>query len=126
VIPSGVEVFVATAPVDLRAGFDRLAGLVLETLKGDPRSGSLYIFTNRRRTHLKALFFDRTGYCVLYKRLDRGTYVLPTVTAPGSPHVEVSEAQLAALLAGVVPLRRASKQGEARGRTSRRSSRGLH
>jgi transposase len=68
VIPAGVTIYLALSAVDLRAGFDRLAGLVLEELRGDPRSGSLFLFTNRRRTHLKALFFDRTGYCILYNQ----------------------------------------------------------
>jgi transposase len=103
-IPAGLTIYVATTAVDLRAGFDRLAGLVLEKLGGDPRSGSLFLFTNRRRTHLKALFFDRTGYCILYKRLDRGTFPMPTVTAFGSSQTEISSGELALILEGLAPL----------------------
>src|SRR5262249_1029327 len=88
-------------PVDLRAGFDRLSGLVRERFRSDPRAGSLYVFTNRRRTHLKALFYDRTGYCILYKRLDRGTFPLPTVIAPGEAPVAISSSELDLLLRGI-------------------------
>jgi transposase len=111
-IPSDVAIFLATSPVDLRAGFDRLAGLVLESLKADPRSGSLFLFANKRRTHVKALFFDRTGYCILYKRLDRGTFPMPTVIAPGSSHTEISGGELALLLEGLLPLPRKQRGHE--------------
>jgi transposase len=120
VIPAGVAIFVATTPVDLRAGFDRLAGIVFDGLKVDPRCGSLFLFTNKKRTHVKALFFDRTGYCILFKRLDRGTFPLPTVVAPGSSHTEISSAELALLLEGLVPLPRGSRdQGTVVPRRSR-------
>jgi hypothetical protein len=72
-VPTGVSIFVATMPVDLRGGFDRLSGIVTEALRGDPRGTSLYVFVNKRRTRVKVLFYDRTGHCLLYKRLDRGT-----------------------------------------------------
>ena len=113
-IPAGVAIYLAVSAVDLRAGFDRLAGVVLEELRGDPRSGSLFLFTNRRRTHLKALFFDRTGYCILYKRLDRGTFPTPTVIAPGSSQTEISSAELTLILEGLAPLsgRRRRTPGE--------------
>jgi len=108
-VPTHVAIFVATDAVDLRAGFERLAGMVLETLREDPRSGSVYLFTNRRRTHLKALFFDRSGYCVLYKRLDRGTFPMPTVIAPGSSRTQISSTELTLILEGLLPLRGARK-----------------
>jgi transposase len=100
-LPSDVAIFLAAEPVDLRGGFDRLSGIVTEKLGGDPRAGSLFVFTNRRRTHAKVLFFDRTGYCILYKRLDRGTFRLPTVIGPGAQSVAVSFEELALLLQGI-------------------------
>ena len=78
-LPTSVSIYLALSPVDLRKGFDLLSGLVSEQLGGDARAGDLYIFMNKPRTRLKALFYDRTGYCVLYKRLDRGTFPLPVV-----------------------------------------------
>jgi transposase len=100
-VPTGVSIFVATMPVDLRGGFDRLSGIVTEALRGDPRGTSLYVFVNKRRTRVKVLFYDRTGHCLLYKRLDRGTFRLPTVIAPGSASVDISAEELALLLQGI-------------------------
>ena len=65
-LPSAI--FVATAAVDLHWSFDRLAGLVREQLGGDPRSETLFVFHNRRCTHVKLLWHDGTGYCVLYNQ----------------------------------------------------------
>jgi len=100
-VPNGVSIYVATAPVDLRGGFDRLSGIVAEGLRGDPRGTSLYVFVNKRRTRVKVLFYDRTGHCILYKRLDRGTFRLPTVIEPGSSSVAISSEELALLLQGI-------------------------
>jgi len=101
-LPTHVSIFVATVPVDLRWSFDILAGLVKDQLRGDPRAGDLYVFHNRTRTRLKVLFYDRTGYCLLYKRLDRGTFPLPVVIEPGASQVEVTSEQLELLLQGLV------------------------
>lgn len=100
-LPTSVSIFVATVAVDLRWSFDILAGIVKDQLRGDPRAGDLYVFHNRTRTRLKILFYDRTGYCLLYKRLDRGTFPLPTVIAPGASRVEVSAAELDLLMKGL-------------------------
>ena len=100
-VPAGVEIYVATTAVDLRGGFDRLSGYVAERLRQDPRGTSLYVFVNKRRTRVKVLFFDRTGHCILYKRLDRGTFRLPTVIEPGSTSVAISSEELALLLQGI-------------------------
>lgn len=100
-IPSGVSVYMATVPVDLRGGFDRLSGVVSQQLRNDPRAGDLYVFMNKRRTHLKALFYDSTGYCILYKRLDRGAFPMPVVVEPGASSVAVSAEELALILRGL-------------------------
>lgn len=100
-LPTTVSIYLALSPVDLRKGFDLLSGLVKEQLGGDARTGDLFLFLNKARTRLKALFYDRTGYCILYKRLDRGTFPLPVVITPGSTRVEVSPEQLEILLQGI-------------------------
>lgn len=100
-LPTLVSIYVATVPVDLRWSFDILAGLVTEQLRGDPRGGDLFVFHNRTRTRLKVLFYDRTGYALLYKRLDRGTFPLPVVIEPGASRVEVTSEQLEILLHGL-------------------------
>lgn len=100
-IPSGVQVFVALEPIDMRWSFDRLAGAALERVGYDSRSGALFIFFGRRKDAVKVLFFDGSGMCQFYKRLDRGVFRLPEPTAPDARHVELDESLLDALLDGV-------------------------
>ena len=80
-IPHGVEVFVGLDPIDLRWSFDRLAGVVSERIGHESRSGALFVFFGSRRDAIKVVFFDGTGMCIFYKRLDRGTFRLPEVAA---------------------------------------------
>ena len=79
-LPSSVRVFLAVEPVDMRGSFDALGGRV-RGLGLDPQDGHLYVFVNRRRQLMKVLFFDRSGWCILAKRLEVGTFALPAVTA---------------------------------------------
>lgn len=101
-IPQDVEVFVALEPVNMHLSFDRLAALVTERMGRSARDPALYVFLNRRRTLVKALFFDGTGYCIFYKRLDRGRFRLPEPVDDGRV-VEMSEAELEQLLDGLEP-----------------------
>jgi transposase len=71
------RVLVATTPVDLRGSFNRLYGLVIDHLKGDPLSGNLFLFTNRRRNRVKILWRDGSGLLVCAKRLERGKFTIP-------------------------------------------------
>ncbi len=102
-IPRGVEVYVSLEPVNLRLSFDRLAGLALERMGRGARSGALFVFFNRRRTMVKALFFDGTGMCIFYKRLDKGRFRLPEPREDehGESVVELSEHELDELLDGL-------------------------
>lgn len=99
-MPPNVRIFLALQPVDMRRSFDGLAGQVKHTLRLDPLSGHLYVFLNRRRTLMKILFFDRTGYCILYKRLEQGTFQLPEAD-PETGRVELAPADLALILEGI-------------------------
>jgi transposase len=101
VIPSGVEIYVALEPVDMRLSFDRLAGLAQEQVGYDARSGALFIFFGRRRDALKVLFFDGTGMVIFYKRLDRRTFKIPEAPRATAQHVEIDDAELEALLDGI-------------------------
>lgn len=100
-IPSGVEIFVGVAPIDLRWGFDRLSGVVEEQIGRPSRSGALFVFFGKRRTALKILFFDGSGLCLFYKRLDRSTFRLPEKLAPDATSIELSERELDDLLDGI-------------------------
>ncbi len=82
----------------MRQGFDRLAQLVKSKLGEDPQTGSLFVFANRNATRLKALWFDSNGYCLLYKRLHRALFDLPS--SGGAVSVQLNAAQLATLLRG--------------------------
>jgi transposase len=61
----------------MRKSFDGLIGLVQGTLREDPLSGSLFVFFNRRRNYLKLVYWDRTGFSLFAKRLERGRFALP-------------------------------------------------
>lgn len=96
-----VRIYVATQPVDMRLSFDRLAGIIREQLGGEPRDGTVVVFHNRRRTHVKLMWHERGGYCLLYKRLDRGTYRIPLAIPQGATKVEVSRREVMLLLEGI-------------------------
>lgn len=94
-----LRVFVAVMPIDMRGSFDSLAGAV-RRLGLDPTSGHLYLFLNKRRCIAKVLFFDGTGWCVLAKRLERGSFQVPAFNATDSK-VQIDGAMFASLLAGI-------------------------
>lgn len=100
-IPAGVQVFVALEPINLRFSFDRLAGLALEEVGVDARSGALFVFFGKRRDALKILFCDGSGMCVFYKRLDKGKFRLPEPVDSTARHVGMDDAALDALLDGI-------------------------
>lgn len=98
-LPPTTRIFVALDPVDMRGSFDALAGHV-RRLHRDPLDGHLYFFVNRRRTLMKILWFDRSGWCLWSKRLERGTYELPQPVGD-SRQVHIDPTQLAMMLEGV-------------------------
>jgi transposase len=99
-IPHGVEIFVGLEPIDLRWSFDRLAGIA-ETRIGRPaRSGALFVYFGKRRDAMKVLFFDGSGLCQFYKRLDKGTFRLPQVQGDEAS-IAIDERALDDLLDGI-------------------------
>ena len=77
-LPSSVRIFICTEPTDMRRSFDGLVGMVEELVRENPFSGHLFLFRNRRRDRVKVLCWDRDGLCIWYKRLEEGTYELPS------------------------------------------------
>jgi len=78
-LPSGLKVWVASSPVNMRKSFDGLAGLVQEELKAEVTSGQLFVFHNRSCDKLKILYWDRNGLVQWYKRVERGIFRFPRV-----------------------------------------------
>jgi transposase len=101
VIPARVSIFAAAGPLDLRKSFDGLAGVVKGVLRQDPLSGALFLFFNRAADRVKVLWWDRTGYCILYKRLERGTFRVPRALTPGATSITIEAAELAKILEGI-------------------------
>ncbi len=96
-----VQVWVAVEPVDMRKGFDGLSAVVRQTLRRDPMSGELFVFINRRRDRVKILYWDRSGWVIFYKRIERGSFKLPARPEPGQCSIELDAAELALLLEGI-------------------------
>ena len=95
-----VRVYLCTSLTDMRKGFDTRAVLVRDGLGYDPLSGHLFLFVGRRRDRLKILYWDRDGYALWYKRLEKGTFRIP-VAKDGASHVELKASELAMLLEGI-------------------------
>ena len=89
-------------PVDMRKSFDGLVAVVQNVLHEDPLSGCLYVFFNRRGNYLKLVAWDRTGYSLFAKRLERGRFRLPS----GESKQEISERAFQLILDGIVLGRR--------------------
>jgi transposase len=100
VLPASVRILVCTEPQDMRRSFDRLAEVARTVLHEDPASGTLFVFVAKRPTRVKVLWWDRNGFCILYKRLHRALFVAPPAER-GATAVKIDGAALAQLLAGV-------------------------
>ncbi|TWU07833.1 IS66 family insertion sequence element accessory protein TnpB [Stieleria varia] len=99
-LPQGTKVLFFTAPTDMRKSHCGLSGLIRNELGGDPADGTLFLFLNRRRDRLKALYWDRDGLALWYKRLEQGTYERFRTTED-SKAIEIDATDLAMLLSGV-------------------------
>ncbi len=97
---TSMRIWLCTVPTDMRRGFDRLAEQARSVTHQDPLSGHLFLFRSRRGDRLKALYFDRDGYVLWYKRLEEGTFKLPKLIA-GQTAVELRASELAMMLDGI-------------------------
>ena len=100
-LPPSVRIFVCTEPQDMRRSFDTLALAAKQVVGEDPQSGSLFVFVGRRANRTKVLWWDQNGYCLLYKRLHRALFVMPTQATGPAPVIRIDAAALAQLLKGV-------------------------
>jgi transposase len=99
-LATGMQVYMAVDPVDLRKGFDGLSAAVQAVFDRNVLDGHLFLFLNRRRDRMKLLWWDRDGLAVFYKRLERGTYEIPRHAA-SDKHLQLDATQLALLLNGI-------------------------
>jgi len=84
----------------MRKGFDSLCGLIKSQMSLDALNGSVFIFMNRRRTHIKLLLWEGDGFAIYYKRLEKGTYELPAGRSTSST-ITMDARQLLFILEGV-------------------------
>lgn len=96
-----IKVMVALEACDMRKGFDGLAALVAERLDEDVRGGTIYVFSNRRRTRLKVLYWDGTGLWLMSKRLEKGTFSWPERADGGKVKLRLAPEAFTMLTDGV-------------------------
>lgn len=75
---AGLKIWLYSGPTDMRKSFDGLMSLAKNKMHENPVSGELFVFINRRQTHVKILYFDRSGYCIWMKRLEEGSFRKPS------------------------------------------------
>jgi transposase len=85
---------------DVRKSFDGLSGIVTNELKMPIEPGDVFVFLNKRKTHIKLLQWEGDGYSLYYKRLEKGTFELPLWAAEGS-HSVLTARQLMLILQGI-------------------------
>jgi transposase len=100
-LPPSVRIFAAVEPVDARKSFDGLAAVVRDSLGGDPMTGHMFFFLNRRGDMAQILFWDRTGFVVMRKRLEAGTFRMVRNDEGNKSHVEIDAAELGLILEGI-------------------------
>jgi transposase len=99
-LPASVRVYLCLTACDMRKSFDGLHALVREHLELDAFAGHLFVFASRRRDRLKILYWDRDGFGIWAKRLEEGSYVIPS-GEPGSARLEITVDELGAMLSGI-------------------------
>lgn len=96
-----LKIYVAVEPIDMRKGFEGLHAAVVEKLQLDARSGALFVFTNKSRTRLKILYWDRSGLWLLTKRLEKGTFAWPRSVEAGATRINLKPEAFARLTDGI-------------------------
>jgi transposase len=99
-LPPSVRIYFATELTDMRKGIDGLRAIVEGTLRHDPYDGHLFVFVGKSKDKVKILFWDRSGFVLYMKRLEKGRFQLPVVDARRK-QVDMEPAQLAMLLDGI-------------------------
>lgn len=99
-LDSSKKIFVYSQACDMRKGFDGLSGIVLSKMDMNPLLDYLFVFFNKNRTHVKILTWDADGFCIYYKRLEKGTFKRPTCRT-NAPNFELTKEELFMILRGI-------------------------
>lgn len=99
-LPPSVKIYFSTSLVDMRNGIDGLRAIVAQVLKNDPDEGHLFVFIGKGKEKLKILFWDKNGYVLYFKRLERGRFQLPAAD-DARTKVEMEASELGMLLDGI-------------------------
>src|SRR5262245_13882203 len=108
-LPPSVRIFIAREAADMRKAFDTLASLVVNVIDEDPQSGHLFVFFNKARNRVKVLWWDRSGYWLLAKRLEIGQFRVYDQAKGRKGSFEMTASDLTLLLEGI-DLRRARRR----------------
>lgn len=100
-ISPAVKIFLYADVADLRRGYDGLAAIIENAMEGDPLSGHIYMFLNRRRNRIKLLYWAVDGYAIWMKRLERGSFELVHSESAKTKRVEITASQLSLILEGI-------------------------
>jgi transposase len=98
-LPTSGEILLYREPTDMRKGFDGLSGIVRDQLGREPTDGSLFLFINGRQDRIKALYWDRDGLALWYKRLEAGSF--ERIQRGDQTAVRIDATELSMLLGGV-------------------------
>jgi transposase len=99
-LPPTVRVFLATERIDMRKSFNGLAGVVRDSLGNQPMSGHLFVFIGKRADKMKVLWWDKDGWALFYKRLERGTFRIPHEIGEAR-QLEIAASELGLILEGI-------------------------
>ena len=99
-LSSSLNYYMYSEAADMRKGFDSLCGLIHTGLQGNPLSGDVFIFINKRRDSVKLLRWDDTGFILYYKRLEKGTFEIPLMKE-GDGSCRLQWSQLVMMIEGI-------------------------
>ena len=108
-LPPSVKIFVAREPVDMRKSFDGLSAVVCNIVNEDPQSGHLFLFINKRRNRAKIIWWEQSGYWMLYKRLESGQFQIFDQADGNEGSFSCKASDMMLLLEGI-DLRRAKRR----------------
>jgi transposase len=97
--PTALKILVRLKPIDMRCGIDSLTVQIVEQLQDNPQGQCLFLFCNRQRNKVKGLYWDKTGFILIYKRLERSKFYIPKLAEINK--LEITHEQLQWLLAGL-------------------------